>query len=130
VRLALFAAALSLTACASLPTPGVPVTGEWGSEHIGLRLGPAGGNIDYDCAAGTIGPFEPGPDGGFVASGTHTTGFGGPERVGQVRPTSPAQFSGSVRGDRMTLRGRLDNGVELGPFELRRGATPMLLRCL
>lgn len=106
------------------------MTGAWGGAHIGVRLDPSGGSIEYDCAAGTIGPVAPGPAGQFLASGTHVTGFGGPERVGQARPTYSATFSGTVRGDTMHLRGQVENGVELGPFTLRRGAEPVLLRCL
>lgn len=123
-------AILLLGACASVPPAGVPVIGQWGGQHIGLTLDASGGRIEYDCAAGTIGAVVPGPGGAFTAAGTHITGFGGPEREGQVHPTQPAQFSGTVRGDRMTLRGQVANGVVLGPFELRRGAEPMLLRCL
>ena len=106
------------------------MTGDWGGPRIGLRLDPSGGTIEYDCAAGTIEPVVPGPDGRFIVSGTHVTGFGGPERVGQVRPTYSASFQGTVRGNRMVLRGQVENGVELGPFTLRRGAEPGLLRCL
>ena len=123
-------AVLLLGACASVPPAGVPVTGQWGGPHIGLALDASGGRIEYDCAAGTIGPVVPRQGGSFTATGTHITGFGGPERVGQTRPTQAAQFSGAVRGDRMTLHVQVADGVVLGPFELRRGAEPMLLRCL
>jgi hypothetical protein len=121
---------LLLAACASVPASMGPVTGEWGGTHIGLRLGPTGGPIEYDCAAGTIGTVIPGRDGRFVADGTHTPGWGGPEIEGQVRPTYRARFSGNVSGDRMTLAGRVENGVELGPFTLRSGAEPGIFRCL
>lgn len=123
------AATLLLAACASVVPEGVPISGQWGGPHIGLTLDPSGGRIEYDCAAGTVGPVMPGPGGSFTAQGTHTPGFGGPEIQGQVRPSYPARFSGTVRGDTMTLRAA-SNGVELGPFTLRRGAKPGLLRCL
>lgn len=121
---------LALVGCATAPPGGVPVTGEWGGTHIGLSLDSSGGRIDYDCASGTIGPVVPGAGGAFVAAGTHTPGHGGPVREGEVLPTYQAQFSGTVRGDRMDLRGRVENGVELGPFALRRGAEPGIFRCL
>lgn len=123
-------AILLLGACASVPPSGVPVTGQWGGTHIGLTLDASGGRIEYDCAAGTIGAVVPGPGGAFTAPGTHTPGWGGPEIEGQVPPTYSAHFRGTVRGDRMTLAGRVENGVELGPFSLRRGAEPGILRCL
>ena len=117
-------------ACASVPAEGVPVTGSWGGTHVGLTLDAAGGRLEYDCAGGTIGPVIPGRDGRFVAAGTHTPEHGGPVREGEVLPTHPVQFSGTVRGDRMTLHGRVATGVELGPFQLRRGAEPIIFRCL
>ena len=95
-----------------------------------MQVTPAGGTLDYDCASGTIHGFSTLPDGTFSAAGTHTPAAGGPERVGEVRPTFRARYSGSVSGDWMTLRGRLENGVELGPFTLRRGAEPILMHCL
>jgi hypothetical protein len=126
--LAFFAA---LSACTSVPPAGGPLTGEWGGTHIGLRLSAAGGTLDYDCAAGTIDePVALRPDGTFEAIGMHTPGWGGPERSGEVRPSYRTRYSGSVRGDRMTLQGRVENGVLLGPFRLVRGAEPVIMRCL
>lgn len=123
-------ASLLLAACAGLPSAGVPVTGQWGGPHIGLTLDQSGGRIEYDCAGGTIEPIVPGAGGAFTARGTHTPEAGGPVYEGQVFPIYAAAFSGTVRGGRMTLRGRLENGVELGPFELRRRAEPGIFRCL
>ena len=117
-------------ACTTLAPAGTPVIGEWGGAHIGLRLDASGGRIEYDCAGGTIGPVIPGSNGHFTAIGTHTPEHGGPVREGEIMPTDTAQFSGTVHGDRMSLRGRVENGVELGPFELRRGAEPGIFRCL
>lgn len=122
---------LLVAGCASVPPAGVPLTGRWGGEHVGLDLAPSGGTLEYDCAAGRIdGPVLPRPDRTFQAAGTHTPGTGGPERAGVVRPSHAARYDGSVRGDRMTLRVRGENGVLLGPFTLRRGVEPVLMRCL
>ncbi len=130
----MFAPALLLllaAGCASVPPAGVPLTGRWGGDHAGLELTPTGGTLDYDCAAGRIdGPLLSRADGTFQASGTHTPGTGGPERVGVVPPSFAARYDGAVRGDRMTLQVRVENGVLVGPFMLRRGAEPMLMRCL
>ena len=124
-------AATALAGCASLPPAGVPLTGEWGGRHVGLRLDEASGRLDYDCAAGTIdGPLVPRRDGSFEALGSHTPGTGGPERVGEVRPSYRARYRGTVRGTRMTLQARVENGVALGPFTLERGTEPILMRCL
>lgn len=121
---------LPLAACATVPAAGVPLTGQWGGAHIGLVLASTGGRLEYDCAAGTIGPVVPGAGGDFIATGTHTPAAGGPEVEGQVRPTYNVRFSGTVRGDVMRLQGAVANGVTLGPFELRRGAEAGIFRCL
>ena len=97
---------------------------------MGLVLDVSGGRLEYDCAGGTIGPIVPRPDGSFEAEGSHTPAAGGPEIEGQVRPTFRTRFRGSARGDRMTLTGKLENGVLLGPFELRHGSEPIIFRCL
>lgn len=97
---------------------------------MGLVFDKSGGRLEYDCASGIIDPVIPGPRGKFEAEGSHTPAAGGPDFEGQVRPTYRAHFSGDVRGDRMTLSGRTQNGVVLGPFELRRGVAPIIFRCL
>lgn len=109
---------------------GEPVTGTWGGTHVGLTLTASGGTLEYDCAAGTIAAVVPGPRGRFEAEGTHTPGHGGPVREGEVMPTYRVRFSGSVVRDQMRLQGAVENGVVLGPFELRRGAEPQIFRCL
>lgn len=103
--------------------------GTWGGRHVGLELTAGGGALDYDCAAGTIDePVRADASGRFTARGTHTPGMGGPERVDVARPRLPAQYSGRIQGERMTLSVRAPD--ELGPFTLARGAEPMLMRCL
>ena len=121
----------ALAACASLAAPGVPVTGQWGGAHIGLILTETGGSIEYDCASGRLTePLIPGHGGIFQVQGTHTPGHGGPAIEGEVLPTYRVRFNGTVRGDRLTLSGRVENGVVLGPFTLRRDAEPGIFRCL
>lgn len=120
-----------LAACATLPSASHPVVGEWGGTHVGLSLTSNGGTLEYDCATGTmIGQPMLQPDGTFHAEGTHTPGSGGPEIEGKVPPTYRVRYSGSVRGNIMSLQGRVENGILLGPFTLRRGAEPIIFRCL
>jgi hypothetical protein len=123
-------ALLVLAGCASVPIAGIPLEGEWGGQHVALHLQETGGTLDYDCANGTIGPVVLRSDRSFSANGTHTPGHGGPVRVGEVPPSYSVDYSGGLRGDRMTLEGRLANGVRLGPYELQRGAEPRIFRCL
>lgn len=122
-------ATMLLAACAAVPSPGA-LQGDWGGRHVGLTFGADGGTLEYDCAAGTITPPLVQADGSFTAEGTHTPGWGGPEIEGQVLPTFAVRYAGRVRGDTMTLQGNVENGVTLGPFTLRRGAGPIIFRCL
>ena len=124
------AVAVCLAGCASAPLQPAPLTGDWGGTHVGLHLTASGGTLDYDCAHGTIGPVAAGFGGRFTAEGTHTPGHGGPIREGEVLPTWHVRYDGSVRGDRMRLQGSVETGVVLGPFDLRRGAEPIIFRCL
>ena len=120
-----------LAACATLPPASHPVAGEWGGRHVRLSLGLNDGTLEYDCAAGTItGPLQLRLDGTFDAEGTLTPGRGGPEIEGQETPSFRVRYSGNVRGNTMSFQGRVENGVLLGPFILRRGADPIIFRCL
>ena len=120
---------LLLNACQAAPLAEGMFMGAWGGRHIGLQLTARGGALDYDCAAGTIDEFvRVDASGRFTARGTHTPGIGGPERVDVPHPHLPAQYSGRIQGERMTLSVRAPD--ELGPFALAQGAEPILMRCL
>ena len=128
---ALLAFVSLLGACATT-VPAGPVTGSWGGEHVGLTLGSTSGRLEYDCAAGTIAePLILSADGSFAVDGTHTPGMGGPDRIGYIPPSYPARYTGTVRGETMTLRVSVPSrNLTLGPFRLRRNAEPRLLKCL
>jgi hypothetical protein len=129
MKRSLILAPLLLAACAAVASPAA-LQGEWGGRHVGLALTAEGGTLEYDCAAGTMTPPLVLADGSFTAQGRHTPGGGGPEIEGQVLPTFAVRYSGRVRGDTMSLQGDVENGVVLGPFTLRRGAKPIIFRCL
>ena len=117
--------------CASVGPANAPLTGAWGGPHIGLTIGAARTEIQYDCADGAIeGPILPDTDGRFSVEGIHRPGHGGPAIQDEVLPTYLVRFVGTVRGAKMTLTGRVENGVLLGPFTLVRGAEPGIFRCL
>lgn len=127
----LLACTLLLAACAAVPASQAPLTGNWGGPHVGLTLTPTGGELVYDCAAGRLTePLMPRAGGAFEVRGTHTPGHGGPDVAGMAMPTYRTIFTSAVRGDRMSLTGRVENGVVLGPFALRRGTEPGIFRCL
>ncbi len=99
---------------------------------MSLVLTAEGGRLEYDCASGAIlGRLTVDAGGNFTAHGTHSPGQGGPVREGDRPPMLPASYSGSVEGDRMTLFVRVPaRDIEIGPLTLRRGADPVLFRCL
>ena len=109
-----------------------PVLGSWGGRHVGLIAGPIGAKLEYDCANGEIeGPIRLDRRGRFVAAGYHIPGHGGPERLGDVPPRWRADYFGSIHARIMTLLVKIPSkGIEIGPFTLRRGAAPMIVRCL
>lgn len=133
---------LALLLCASLWTacavpgpgaehvPGTALDGRWGGAHVELLLLPSGGSIEYDCADGALDTAVVlDADGNFRVPGRHVRGHGGPEQIGEQLPSQPALYEGSVAGDRMQLRVRVDADT-LGPFTLQRGADAQLLKCL
>jgi hypothetical protein len=132
MRRALALAGVVLLAACATTVPDGPVTGSWGGEHVGLTLDSTGGQLEYDCAAGTIAETViPARYGSFAVNGTHTPGMGGPDRIDYVSPSYPARYTGKVSGETMTMRVSVPSReLTLGPFRLRRGAEPRILRCL
>jgi len=121
---------LALASCATVQKP-PNLSGRWGGQGIGLLLEGGLGQVQYDCASGTIdSAILPGAEGRFTAEGTHRAGQGGPVRVGQIFTSSRATYAGRVQGDQMELRVALEDGNVLGPFTLVEGAEPQIHRCL
>jgi len=123
---------LLLTSCA----PNQPirvsdglVVGSWGGQHIALALSDSGGTVEYDCAHGAIREPVRTQDGAFQAQGIHLRDHGGPVRIDELIDSVPTLYIGHVDGNQMTLR--VFAGADtLGPFELGRDQSPLLLRCL
>jgi len=108
------------------------ITGDWGGDHAGLIATPDSGTLEYDCAAGRITePLRPRRDGSFTAVGTHTPGHGGPIRIDEVLPKRPARYTGRVDGDHLSLTVVMtDSAVTVGTFDLYRGRSPHVFKCL
>jgi hypothetical protein len=122
---------LGAAACTAGPTP-VVMPGSWGGSHVSMQVTSAGAHLEYDCAEGVIEePLRPDAAGRFTAAGAHTPGRGGPVRLGEILPTFRARYEGEVDGERMSLLVTLvDTQAVLGRFELRRGSSGVLVRCL
>lgn len=129
----LFACLSLVAACASPRTaPPSVITGDWGGDHAGLIATADSGTLEYDCAAGRITePLRPGSDGSFMAAGTHTPGHGGPVGIDETLPKRPATYTGRVDGDLLTLTVVMtDSNVAVGTFQLVRGRSPHVFKCL
>ena len=122
---------LAAVGCEANPTP-IIALGPWGGSHVRMHVTAAGARLEYDCAEGAIEePLRPDAKGRFAATGIHTPGHGGPIREGEILTAFRARYDGHVEGERMSLVVTLtETGLELGPFELRRGSSGLLVRCL
>jgi hypothetical protein len=106
--------------------------GAWGGVGVSLRVSASGAEIEFDCGRGTLGaPLRFGADGRFDVSGRYVPGRPGPARPGDSEASGrDASYRGRVDGDTLTLEVLPSgSGRALGPFSLRRGATPRLRKC-
>ena len=124
-------AGLGAAGCGTAPTP-VIAPGPWGGMHLSMEVTATGARLEYDCASGVIEePLRPDAEGRFTATGMHTPGHGGPIREGEIFPAVRARYDGQVKNDEMSLRVTLaETGVDVGVFQLRRGSSGLLVRCL
>ena len=127
-----FAALLSCVSASSADRSRL-AAGVWGGPHIRLDVAEDGtAAVEFDCAHGAITePIVPDGQGAFRAAGTFTREHPGPVREGREGAGRPAVYAGKVEGERMTLTITLaGSGEELGSYELIRGKTPRLTKCL
>ena len=104
-------------------------TGVWGGEHISLEVGAKSASIEYDCAHGMIeGPLTVDASGRFSLRGTHTPERGGPIRADEQPRSEPANYVGSISGNKMTLTLKLE-GSEDETFTLEKGKQGDLFKC-
>jgi len=119
------------TGCATMDSQPPYLTGGWGGPHAGASFNGGLGDVQFDCAAGTIDTqVFPAQDGTFEVKGTYREGAPGPVRVGQIFRSQKATYSGTVLEDVMTLRVQLEDGSTVGPYTLTMGGQPQLTRCL
>jgi len=125
----------TLLACAvsSAAGRGPLAAGAWGGPHIRLDVAEDGtAAVELDCAHGTVSePIVPDGTGAFRAAGTYAREHGGPVREGEASTDRPAVYAGTVDGAKLTLTITLAvSQEEVGRFELERGRTPRLTKCL
>jgi hypothetical protein len=104
-------------------------TGVWGGPHINLEVGERSAKIEYDCASGVIdGPLGVDAEGRFSLRGTHAMERGGPVREDEEPRRVPATYTGTIKGDTMTLTLKLSDPDE-ETFTLARGKRGELVKC-
>ena len=104
-------------------------TGVWGGQHISIQVGARSATIEYDCASGVIdGPLTIDTDGNFKWRGMHRMERGGPIRADEKPNEHPATYTGSIKGNKMTLTLKLaDSDAET--FVLEKGKEGELFKC-
>ena len=104
-------------------------TGNWGGQHINMKVGAKSATIEYDCATGVIrGPLVLDGDGNFKLRGTHRMLRGGPVRADETPNDQPATYTGSIKGNTMTLNLKIGDSDE-ETFTLEKGKEGELFRC-
>jgi hypothetical protein len=105
-------------------------TGVWGGQHINIKVGANSATIEYDCAKGVIdGPLVVDSDGSFKLRGTHRMERGGPVRADEEPRKIPATYTGSIKGNTMTLTLKLADSSDEETFTLERGKDGELVKC-
>jgi hypothetical protein len=103
-------------------------TGLWGGQHISIKVGPKSAMIEYDCASGMIdGPLVVDANGHFNLRGSHKMERGGPVRADDDAKSQPATYTGSIKGNTMTLTLKLGSDEET--FTLEKGKPGELFKC-
>ena len=104
-------------------------SGEWGGQHISINVGSKSATIEYDCASGVIdGPLVVDVNGHFNLRGTHRVERGGPVRANDNSPGHPATYTGTIKGNTMTLTLKLGDSNE-ETFTLEKGKPGELVKC-
>jgi hypothetical protein len=120
----------AVVTASTAPTPGRVPRGNWGGDHARLIVTSKGGTVEFDCGHGSIDSALRADGGGrFATRGRYFREHGGPVRKDEAPDAVPARYSGSLRRGSLTMLVTLSNGEELGPFELRLGQRPRLMKC-
>ncbi len=106
-------------------------SGSWGGPHVSLTSADSGATLDFDCAHGSIpAPLSVGADGSFRLSGTFVQEHGGPIGIGATGDSQAATYSGTTRGDSMSLSiDLIRDKTTVGPFTLEFGNSGQIFKC-
>lgn len=103
----------------------------WGGEHVRIAFKDGEARVDFDCAHGTISdPLKTDSEGRFFLNGTYVREGPGPIRRNVQRLSQPARYSGTIKGEEMSLTLTLtDTSQEIGTFTLTRGSEGLIRKC-
>ena len=107
-------------------------SGPWGGPGIHIEVTEKSAKVEFDCAHGTIqGPLNLDSKGEFKLKGSFTRERGGPVRSDQNESSEPAVYTGSIKGETMTLELKLDGQDQaLNSYVLTQGKTGRLHKCM
>lgn len=105
--------------------------GSWGGQHIAIQVEADSATIEYDCGNGTItGPLTIDSRGHFNWRGTFTPEGHGPIRLERAPKSQAVVYSGTVKGDTMTLKVKLaDTNQVSQSYTLIRGNRGRVVKC-
>ena len=128
-RCAVLACLLPL-GCAADPT-GPLAPGIWGGTGISFDVSPDSAVVEFDCAHGIVrGPISL-RDGQFRRAGDFILERGGPIREGEPPDLRAAVYTGVISGGTLEITIQVEGiAQDLGPYVVRRGAAPVIRRCL
>ena len=129
IRVLLVVSLLLISATAKTQKMRRIATGVWGGEHIRINVGAKSASVEYDCATGVIdGPLVVGSNGEFKLRGIHKMERGGPVRADEEPKQHPATFTGSIKGNTMTLTVKFAD-FDAETFTLEKGKPGELFKC-
>ncbi len=87
--------------------------------------------MEFDSAHGTIAdPLKTDSECRFALNGTYVREGPGPIRLNVPRVSQPARYSGTIKGDEMSLSVSLSNtSQEMGTFTPTRGSQGVIRKC-
>ncbi len=105
--------------------------GTWGGNHVSLEITSDGGNIEFDCAHGSIQEkVKLDQKGRFSVKGTYAEEHGGPERQPGNENSHSVLYSGQIKGEKMKLTiQRSDTKKLVGTYTLTRGQEAFIVKC-
>lgn len=105
--------------------------GDWGGEHVSMKVTASGADLDFDCASGKIAsPIVIDGNGTFEVSGTYHAEHGGPVRRDEESSATNARFVGRTSERILTLTiTLLESNEAMGSFRLEKGSLGHVMKC-